>query len=94
MSPKLTKTTQSFDDEAEEESAEGRKTKRKVPQQRVKPHEALVLLVDVGRTSAERSVPGEQDTDLERSTQVVDWVLSRKVGDYIFRLFSALTLIL
>ena len=51
---------------------------RKKPQ-RGKPHDAVSLVVDVGSTSA-LHYPNDKETDLQRSKQVADWILSRKVA--------------
>lgn len=64
--------------EKDEDGASKRKRGKAPP--RVKPHEAFVMAIDVGRTSAQKTVPSEQQTDLDRSLQIADWVISRKVG--------------
>ncbi|KAL3106169.1 hypothetical protein niasHT_016856 [Heterodera trifolii] len=89
--PKRAKVSVSADDNGETISDDGeqstsagakRKQKAAKPRQR-KAHEAFILLVDVGRSSAENTAGAQSDhgttTDLDRSVQIVDWVLSRKI---------------
>lgn len=66
--------------EEDDEGGESIATRKKSPSapRRGKAHEALAVLVDVGRTSVE-GLAGEE-SDLDRSKQIVDWVLSRKVA--------------
>ena len=59
-------------------------TEQKMPRKRAPPrqgHAAIVLAVDVGSTSALQSVLGETESDLQRSLQIADWIISRKVND-------------
>src|SRR5688572_29565044 len=42
-------------------------------------HEATILAVDVGNNSMFKSSPKESMTDLDRSLQIVNWIISRKV---------------
>lgn len=45
---------------------------------RTKPHEAFAILLDVGSNSAKQLCDTE-NSDLESSIQLLDWVFSRKV---------------
>lgn len=62
-------------DDVEMKTTKGKYTPKKRAKQT--PHEATVLLIDVGSTSAAEDAEGV--SDLEHSKQVADWVLSRKV---------------
>lgn len=42
-------------------------------------HEATILAVDVGNNSMFKSSPKESMTDLDRSLQIVNWIISRKI---------------
>ena len=46
-------------------------------------YDITVFAVDVGASSGLKSVEGSEISDLERSREVVDWVLSRKVIPFL-----------
>ena len=81
MPPKRAKLTLP---ENGEEDGEGLETlqigsKKKAAAKTKEKHAAYVIAIDVGSTSGFQSVPGEKETDLQRSVQIVDWLISRKV---------------
>uniref|UniRef100_A0A914HVN4 Ku domain-containing protein n=1 Tax=Globodera rostochiensis TaxID=31243 RepID=A0A914HVN4_GLORO len=74
---------QMSDGEGTTEAKRKQKATKSKPRQK-KAHEAFVLLVDVGCSSAESTTAAtasqnDRETDLSRSVQIVDWVLSRKI---------------
>nr|CAD2122359.1 unnamed protein product [Meloidogyne enterolobii] len=85
MPPKKARSTENADSEfdllhgLEGPSSE---TEPKVTRKRATPrqgHAAVVLAIDVGSTSSIKSVPDETESDLQRSLQIADWIISRKL---------------
>jgi len=85
MPPKKARSTENADSEFEVlHGLEGpsSETEPKVTRRRATPrqgHAAIVLAIDVGSTSSIKSVPDETESDLQRSLQIADWIVSRKV---------------
>uniref|UniRef100_A0A915LW12 Ku domain-containing protein n=1 Tax=Meloidogyne javanica TaxID=6303 RepID=A0A915LW12_MELJA len=85
MPPKKARSTENADSEFEVlHGLEGpsSETEPKVTRRRATPrqgHAAIVLAIDVGSTSSIKSVPDETESDLQRSLQIADWIVSRKL---------------
>ncbi|CAK5019221.1 unnamed protein product [Meloidogyne enterolobii] len=84
MPPKK-RSTENADSESDVlHSSEGPSSEAepKVQRKRATPrqgHAAIVLAIDVGSTSSFKSVPDETESDLQRSLQIADWIISRKL---------------
>ncbi|CAK5078966.1 unnamed protein product [Meloidogyne enterolobii] len=84
MPPKK-RSTENADSESDVlHSSEGPSSEAepKVQRKRATPrqgHAAIVLAIDVGSTSSIKSIPDETESDLQRSLQIADWIISRKL---------------
>uniref|UniRef100_A0A1I8AZQ8 Ku domain-containing protein n=1 Tax=Meloidogyne hapla TaxID=6305 RepID=A0A1I8AZQ8_MELHA len=84
MPPKKARNTENTSSESELlDSSEGPSIKtEKIQRKRATPrqsHAAIVLAIDVGSTSSLQSAHGETESDLQRSLQIADWIISRKL---------------